>query len=65
MDRSSPLLAWKIATSASRNTAMMMVETNLVMLRRASPVWRISVGSSASSSRMYLATSKTAIAITM
>ena len=44
---------------------MEIVETNLVMLRRASPAWPCSVGSITSSSKMNFATSNTATAITM
>ena len=46
------------------NTAIEMVEMNLVRLRRASDALRISRARITSSSMKYLATSNTAIAIT-
>jgi hypothetical protein len=58
-------LPWrKIITSASMNTAIAMVEMNLVRLRRASDGSRISRPRITSSSTKYFATSNTATAIT-
>ena len=64
MSGTASLLAWNTITKPSMNTAIEMVEMNLVRLRRASAALRISRPRMTSSSTKYLATSNTAMAMT-